>query len=297
MPVLSAVPSRPDGFTFNMLDIGNPDVARGWNGITTRTLVRSPVADGETTLVGVFGPAQSHDANSILGPEYVVTHADQEQILNLNIFDGGFYVADGPVLGTVGNGDHFARPLMDRLYDLAPVKPDKLVIVGNAVSGTTSGQWANGICTHRIDAMFARIAAAGLTVDFIHIDLGATDALPSVNTPYATQLANYQTIVARVRLYTNAPIFMNLTTYVHGAFPLNWVNIRNAQQALINLDPTVHKGHDTDPYVGNRYGVDPFPAEGLNDTYRNDVDESHFNNLGRDIEAAVLANRIAQLIL
>jgi len=238
-----------------------PEAAVGAMMLDPSRYGRNPVAPPTLAGTGVFlCGGQSNGANSV-NATYTPTNASS--IYQINIYDGGYYLAVDPLMGvsgaTVTNGNHFLR-VADKLITAGHYS--RVILVPYAVNGYAIEQWIpGGVCHHRIGVVAERVRQAGLTPDadlWIHGE--ADGSLGTSRTLYRTRLT---TLCAEKRAAgIDCPILISVTSRISGA---TYSDITDAQGDVFNdaaiLD--VYPGPLTDNLTG-RYDTTHFDAADAN---------------------------------
>lgn len=184
-----------------------------------KTIRANPrLIDGERTLVLILW-GQSLIANY---DSALYTPTNPSKIDNLNIFDGGVYAAELPLLGTdgpvvspgvtVGVGGNYAFRLADKA--ISNNEFDRVVLVPAAVGGASLSQLGvGGVFNLRLRTAFARCAALGLPATAVLYQQGEADA--ALGTSQAAWQAAFNAMVgAEVARGNNVPWFVAKSTMV-----------------------------------------------------------------------------------
>lgn len=237
-------------------------------------------------LAVILLAGQSNAENSTPATDLYVP---QQRFYNLNIEDGGCYVAGTHAFGTTGHGSSFVLPLADEL--LANRAYANVLVVPIAVGGTYIEEWRpdGGRYFGRFERAIGLLAGYRLAPTFILWQHGEGNALPVMRhltiglfgdgrgaRPFLPWPAlreavslNYQlrfySMVGRLRaMGVTAPILASVSTTC--GYERTEPSIRAAQQALADPAWGVHPGVDTDaiPY-SERYDGCHFGLPGIRD--------------------------------
>lgn len=213
----------------------------------------------------------------------------QRRFYNLNIEDGGCYVAGQHALGTTGHGSSFVLPLADELLGRGMYA--NVLIVPIAIGGTYIEEWRpdGGRYFERFERAIAMLERHHLPPSFIVWQHGEANAGPLMRDvtfglfgdsqgarvlhpwPALREAAalNYRlrfhAIVRRLReMGVAAPILASVSTTC--AYDRTEPSIRAAQQALADPAWGVYVGADTDALpFGDRYDGCHFSGRGIVD--------------------------------
>ncbi len=232
-----------------------------------RTRVDATLVGGQRTLV-IIVPGQSNCC-SVAPTAYVAT---SPQSHCLNIYDGGVYLMQDPILGAshfvpTGNpqlGGSWVSRLGDKL--IAAGYADRVIMVPCGMAGSWIGDWdpaASPINNYqRIRVALRRCSSRGLTPDAIIWHQGENDS--GSGTAAATYTAIGNRMIAQTRTDGYAgPWFINTVSWNGGTVSST---IQGAQAAMVNHSSAVWAG---------------FNADTLGLTYRQ-VDMGHLNDTGMD---------------
>ncbi len=213
-------------------------------------------------------------------------YSPKSRFYNLNIEDGGCYVARQRAIGTTGHGSAFALPLADDL--LAKGLFRNVLIVPIAVGGTYIEEWRpdGGRYFPRFRKAVQELARHGLEATFVLWQQGegnaalfrgmtlglfgdSTNYRPVNPTPALLEAAklNYQArfyaIAGALRqLGVSAPIFPTISTIC--GYPRVDATIRAAQLALPDPELGIYAGPDTDEVdFSTRYDACHFDSRGI----------------------------------
>lgn len=225
------------------------------NNALGRTARPSRLAAGERT--GIFvGAGQSIIAASE-NANYTPTNSGK--VDNLNVFDGGIYAAQDPLLGTgkyMAGGCWLSR-FADKLINVGVY--DRVILVPIARGSSTVQDWMpGGILYKSLLAAHRRLAALGLTATATMWVQGQANA----GIAQATYQSSLSTVIASLRAQGFvSPWMLGKDTYVEGVTD---ANIRAAITALVN-GADIFAGADTDGLNGaNRYDGVHYTATGAN---------------------------------
>lgn len=185
---------------------------------------------------------------------------------NFNIYDGQMYAATGVLLGStwamgLGSG-HFGGQLADLL--ITNGKFDRVILVPNAVGGSSVTSWSAGVLSGRMTVTMNRLKARGVTPGVTGLTFamiwgqGETDngLLNQAQYTAAFNIVAAELIAAGF----SGRIFVNQQTWIAGTTS---AAIRAAQAAVVN-GTTIFAGADADTLTaGSRQ-----------------ADNTHFNDAG-----------------
>lgn len=233
-----------------------------------RTISSPRLVIGQKTIA-LLGAGQSQLGNSIDGTYSIVNSG---KVDNLNIFDGGTYVAADPLTGCSGlTGGNLLTRVADKL--ITGGYCDRVIVAACAVGGTSINAWVSGGVLHEaLLVALRRLAAVGLQPDALLWQLGETDGANGMS--QATFQANMNSLISQVQNQGfNPKWFVARSTWNNG---VTSAPIRAAQAAVVN-NTTVFAGPDTDT---------------LNATYRQ-ADNTHFTAAsGADAAATLWVNSL-----
>lgn len=245
----------------------------GYNVTTDRVAVECGSIPKRSLVMITFG--QSNAANS--GTE---RFGSSPHVYNLDPLDGRCYEARDPLLGASGDGGSPWIPLSQMLIDHGLV--DGVVIAPIAVSGSRVADWApGGSLAPRITRALDALANAGFEPHVLLWHQGEADRGTD---PGAYTQSFLRMVAALVSLGVEAPIYVAQATRCGQADdPL----IREAQLSLIDRDPHLRAGPNTDLIVG------PDVREGCHLTRLGTLAHSQlwFETLKPDVVGLVLASR------
>lgn len=260
-----AIVSAPDPFTFKEYPPqGNPN-GRGYSNTRGRTLVSSLVTDRPNTQI-IIVDGQSEHATAGGTSAYTVTNTDAAH--QLNLYDGGLYAIEEPVLGCSYAPATGPSSMIGQMADyiIDQELATRAILVPIAMGGTPWAIYepdaADSLFT-RFRAAWNRLQALGLEPDHIIAARGATDN--DLDTSAASVTASIQAWAQGVRdLGCDAPIWLGKFTMVSGS-----------------VDSTVQTGIDDAVDVGLdiRAGYDGDTNLTVAGGYRLG-DETHLSNTG-----------------
>lgn len=221
---------------------------------TGRVLVDPRPVAGERTLTLICA-GQSNIANACDTP-YTPTNVGK--VLNLNIWDGGLYRYQDPVLGASAQVACWVGRLGDKLINAGRCERVVLVTIGMGASFViehTPGNPENS----KITAAVERCRALGLTVSAFLWMQGEADNGGTSQADYTTRL---QQVIATPRaIGETAPWYIAKCTLMSG---VTSATIRAAQASVVNGDD-VRAGPDTDTLTGaNRWDTTHLSGTGAN---------------------------------
>lgn len=239
-------------------------------GIKAAPAMRDPrLKAGERT--GVFGIPGQSNATNITDAAYVPVNG--AKIDNLDINDGGLYVAADPLLGcttnlaVAGRGNIFTR-VADKLISAGVF--DRVILIPVAVGGTPVASWVPGALGDRILVAARRARAVGLPITAFLWMQGETDGVNG--TSQATYAATLASVIAGPRAEGfNAPWFIGKCTYIVGTV---YPAIQAAQAGIVNPAANIFAGANTDSLTGA--------------TYRQVIDDTHLNGTAGSDAASTL---------
>lgn len=232
-----------------------------------------PFVQGPETLVLVT-IGQSLMANYVGGERL----QGGPEILQINLYDGGLYVAKDPLLGV----DTF---LPDPAQSNFAIRLARQVIMSNryrrivilpiAVGGTHAALWQRGgLFNPRIPVAGQRLRDLGLTASAILWQQGTTDnTLGTSETSYRASLLS---VIETFRLagFTRTPFLVGLDSWYDGV----WAEpVRAAQKSVVDPEAFVFAGPDIDQ-VGARRDV------------------AHMTEAGAEQQAALWLEALLQVI-
>ena len=198
---------------------------------------------------------------------YAVRHTNGTH-MNINPSTGVAAQASEPLAGVDGNLSCVASVMGDLLLDdgIFPSVWHHIPALG----GTYMADWAvGGAYNSKIALAKSHIDALGLSFTHVMLGIGETDAYYSP--PSTNFLALLQSIIGSVRAANiNAPIIITQETWCNGSIPANAGTQVRAAQATACNGVDVFLGHDRDLF-GNSLRLS---------------DQTHFNDAGRDADAA-----------
>jgi len=245
--------------------------------LTSRVEVTcSPMSPGTAVIVVV---GQSLSVNSV---PTAYTPA-QNNVDQLNIYDGKCYKAQDPLLGinvsgapvTAKRGTWMAR-LADNL--VAHGRFDRVIIVPMGVGATTVDQWASDSTApylkNKINAVALRMAQAQIPCTAIMWGQGESDT--GAGTSQASYAASLHTVIAEFqRAIPACPMLIARESYYYGSTSSGVV----AAQASVVNGTTVFAGED----------VDSIPPAGR-------YDNTHLNEVGAAMRADLAETAILKAL-
>lgn len=217
--------------------------------VATKTQIDSRAATGSKHLVLLtFG--QSNSVN-VAATAFTAVN---DKIYQVNLLNGGMYLATDPLLGvTTGAGPgNYALRLADKFRTAAIA--DRVTILPFAASGASAADWAvGGKYNHRIGVASRRLAAVGLTASALLWQQGETDT--TLATSQVSYAASLTSIIATVRTFwsSSVPMFVAKTSYTNGTTS---ANVTNAQVAAVDHPNGIWAGPDTDSLNATNRGAD-----------------------------------------
>lgn len=261
-----ADPYRLPDYVSSVLNTGYRDT----NGLTARSAVVNTAIRNLVLIVA----GQSNGMN--ITPT-LYTPTNTSVIDNVNIYDGGFYSIDGPLLGTqyappAGPG-HIGARIADLL--VTNNKFDHIYLVPTNLSGSPISVWATGgVLEDRIGVAVRRMAARGITPATTNVDFallwmqGEADGI--LGTSSAAYQASWAQVLANAQTAGfSGKAFVPTETWQAGAVSATI----QAAQAAVRDGVTVFDGGNLDS---------------LNDTNR--YDTTHFNDTGAAAAATLIYN-------
>lgn len=238
-----------------------------------KTLSTPRLAAGENTVVLVVA-GQSNCCNSV---DALYSPTNTGKIDNFNVYDGGVYAADDPLLGctitdAANSGNMFGR-VADKLIDNAFCERVVLVTIG--FGATDIGYWrTGGSLNSRLLIAPQRLAAVGLSVTaFLWMQGEGDTSLGTAQQDYEDAL---EEVIGTPRAAGyDAPWLIGLSTYTGGTTS---TAVRAAQAAAVN-DTDIFAGADTDTLTGT--------------TTNRQANDTHFKAAGADAAADLWAAAIA----
>lgn len=164
----------------------------GNNFDTTGKRIAYPVLDGSTGIFVTMG--QSRISNNSSTPASPYTPTNGAKCLNLNPYDGQFYVAADPVLGCSASVGYFNAGWQARLCDklINAGKYTSVVIIPIAIAGSSVLEWNPGTpgpYADRIRAASAMLTDLGINPTAWLCQIGTTDAINGMTqSVYQTQM-------------------------------------------------------------------------------------------------------------
>lgn len=189
---------------------------------------------GETTVCLIVA------GDSMAGGYHQSSYAisNPSKVLQLNIFDGGIYQANDPLLGLASWDAPNNRSWMPECGDLliAAGVCSRVVWIPVAIGATVIDEWSE-VLNQSIVVAKRRAEAQGLTVSGVLMQCGAND----ISTTEPDYLASAETCIDRANL--GVPWLWAKSTYSTGIGSLT--PVRSAIDTLITR-PDVYAGPDTD---------------------------------------------------
>ncbi len=218
-----------------------------YNGRTQKLI--SQIRSGCSTIgVGVFIGTSTSDnyVNATYSP------ANPNSIFNFSIDNGGFYLSQEPLLGgylntqiqpTVPSANgNFVHVLSDKIVSAGLYSCFINVPLG--VNAALFSDWASGgAINDRITVAFRRLAAQGLTPNFVAIQIGENDN--TAGTSQASCTASLNSIISTIRASFAGTILVSTTSWHAGTTA---TNVTNAQAAVINNGAGIYAGANTDAF-------------------------------------------------
>jgi lysophospholipase L1-like esterase len=281
MAVSRASTASPDKYDLTASDTHNANgngayspngVYPGFKNTNGRTLVDATLIGGQKTLVIIV--AGQSNCCSVSPTPYVATNALSH---GLNIYDGGVYKMQDPLLGsshtpTAGNpplcGSWVSR-LGDKL--IAGGVASRVIMVPAAMAGSWIGDHDPAVTPmnnyQRIQVALRRCATLGYTPDAIIWHQGENDS--GSGTPQATYQAILGRIIAQSRTDGYAgPWFIDTVSWNNGTPS---AAIQAAQAAVVNHAAGIWAGAN---------------ADSLDNSFRQ-PDMGHFSDVGMDAVASL----------
>lgn len=269
MPFSSGRPELP-----NIYGLSDTDHA-GDNFDTSAKKRIYPTIDGTTGVFVTIG--QSRIANNSAAGATPYTVSNPSKCLNLNPYDGAYYVANDPVLGASASAGFNNAGWHGRLCDklIAAGKYTQVVLIPIAIAGSSVTEWdSGGPYRDRIRAASAMLTAMGITPTAWLWQQGTTDSIAGM-----TQ-STYQTALRAIIAYQrslpgrSADKWMIALDTIHDA-NVTSSDIRVAQNAVAG-DSNNFLGPDCDTLTS------PTNSDG-----------THFNNTGNDAVATLWTSKIS----
>lgn len=231
----------------------------------------------DITGAGIFVTlGQSRIANnSASGSPYTCSHG--VSCINLNPYDGYYYIGDDPVLGCSASAGYLNAGWHGRLCDklITANKYTKVVVIPCGIAGSSVTEWdSGGVYRDRIRAVSAMLTAMSITPTAWLWQQGTTDAIAAMSQ------ATYQTALRSIITYQrslpgrSADKWMIAQDTINGAGNSTSSAIR-AAQAAVAADANNFLGPDCDTL-----------------TYPTNSDGTHFNATGNDAVAGLWSTKI-----
>lgn len=204
-----------------------------------------PTIDGSTGIFVTSG--QSRIANNSASSATPYTVLNGANCINLNPYDGCYYIANDPVLGCSASAGYRNAGWHGRLCDklIAAGKYTKVIVIPCAIAGSSVSEWAaGGIYRDRIRAVCQMLTTMGITPTAHLRMIGTTDSIALMNP--ATYLAHERDSIAYWRSFPgrSADKFMIALDTIHDA-DVTSTGLRTAQTTL-GGDPGNYVGWDCD---------------------------------------------------
>lgn len=232
-----------------------------------RALRRVEIPSGQRVKVFV-GVGQSNIANTVSAKH---TFTNPAVVDNFNMFDGGLYAAEDPLLGAqpYGGQGNWLSWFADKL--IAADYCDRVILAPIALGSTTAARWApGGDMYHSLLMVCKRLATAGLPVSAFLWQQGESDR----GTTQAAYQSSVGAMISAIRAAGyDEPWLLGKSTASTGVS--QDANIAAAINALVN-GTDIFAGADTDELVGS--------------TYR--ADGAHFNPTGADAAASLWVAKV-----
>lgn len=263
---MSIVSSAPDPYAVKDLS----SVITGGNGYTQAS---STIAAPSTTKT-IITAGQSNMA-SVIGTAYTVTNSSSVHMLN--IYDGGFYNTQDPVLGCAfnpasSNISNIVGPLGDNIINRA--KATRVITCSVGIGGTTYASWEPGNAADhytRLKVAILRCRARGLEPDFIIWGMGESDNI--AGTSAASIKASIWATVDALRaspVSCNTPVYIGLYSMFGGTIS---ATVRSGVTTSVDAGRIIRLGYDADTNATIAGGF-------------READGTHFNNTGRNLVGA-----------
>ena len=237
-----------------------------------------PVIDGSTGVFVTIG--QSRIANNSGPPATPYTPSNGVKCLNLNPYDGNFYVLKDPVIGCSATDGYYQAGWQGRFCDkllLPTAKYSQLVILPIAVAGSSITQWVpgTGSLNPRILAACNLLTGLGITPTAWLIQIGTTDNINGM--AQATFAAHLRSVIAYQRSLPgrSADKWMIAQDTIYGGSTSAGIR---AAQASVATDANNYLGPDCDT-------IDPGAYDG-----------THYNDTGNNYIAGLWDTRVRTLL-
>lgn len=245
---------------------------QGYSDTTGRVNIAPPVADPRTAVIVIFG--QSYAGNMPdTDPDAIASrYAPHGNVTQLDPFNGQFYNATDPLLGTSGDGGSMWSRMADGLISSGAY--DKVVLVPIAVGGSSINRWVpGGDLFHKMEETFRELQNYNLPATQIIWEQGIADAGTMSPQLYENKLAS---IFDTIRDHgVTAPIYSAINSVPFGAnstptaasqaFAAGQTAIATASTLGDNI-PGINLGVNFDKLPGSDYSVDGhFTTAGLDD--------------------------------
>lgn len=256
---------------YNLSDTDNP----GDNFDTSAKTRIYPILNGTTGIFVTIGQSRITNNSAVPAVPYVCTNG--VKCINLNPYDGAYYIANDPVLGCSASAGYLNSGwhgmLCDKLINAG--KYTQVVVIPIAIAGTSVTQWDVGGPYHdRIRAASAMLTAMGINPTAWLWLQGTTDAIAGMN--QATYETALRAVIAYQRLLPGrfADKWMIAQDTIHD--PANTISLPiRAAQAAVAGDFNNSLGPDCDTLIYPTY-----------------ADGTHFNATGNDAVAALWSTKI-----
>jgi hypothetical protein len=232
----------------------------------------------DITGAGIFVTiGQSRIANNSASGSTPYTVLNGANCINLNPYDGCYYIANDPVLGCSASAGYMNAGWHGRLCDklITATKYTKVVVIPIATAGSSVTEWdSGGPYRDRIRAASAMLTAMNITPTAWLWQQGLTDA--NAGMTQATYQTALRSIIAYQRSLSgrSADKWMIAQASVGGAANTTSAAIRAAQAAVAG-DANNFLGPDTDTL-----------------TYPTNSDGTHYNDTGNDAVAGLWSTEI-----
>lgn len=202
---VAALGQGPAGDAPMQLDGGNETFSNA----SGKTPVAAPTNGPRTAVIVVAG--QSYAANMpFTDPDaYVSQYTPRGAVSQLNVFDGNFYAAADPLLGTSGVGGSMWTRMADRLIQSG--KYDSVVLVPLAVGGSSVHDWQpGGSLFRKLELAFRELqTAGGLAPTHFIWEQGVADSVSDPNAYASALFSMFGTLRSHGM---TAPIYMNVNS-------------------------------------------------------------------------------------
>jgi Carbohydrate esterase, sialic acid-specific acetylesterase len=207
--------SKPDPYVLSEMENDNT-IVPGYRDVAAYTLKNPQTIGGSKRCLLVFF-GQSNSVANYHQDTYTLANPSQEFVFN--VYNGGLYALQWPILGAGGppaaGTSSWALRLADNL--IAGATCDRVIIASAAISSSFAADWmTGGQINNRIQAMANRITAnfsfAASGVVFMQ---GESDC--NAGTVQATYNTNLTSVINSIKsAFPNIPIFIPTTSYYLG---------------------------------------------------------------------------------